>query len=99
MHTYYFWTHIIGSLSRLSDVVQSDGRLYLVFEFVDKDLKKYFEATDGALSPQLIKVKILFYCTKNVLTHLFLVIHISAATWIAVLSRPWCYAQVYKYRQ
>ena len=39
----------------LSDVVQSEGRLYLVFEFVDKDLKKFFEATDGPLSPQLIK--------------------------------------------
>jgi hypothetical protein len=40
----------------LNDVVQSEGRLYLVFEFVDKDLKKYFEACDGMLSPQLIKV-------------------------------------------
>jgi cyclin-dependent kinase 1 len=27
----------------------------LVFEFVDKDLKKYFEACDGPLSPQLVK--------------------------------------------
>lgn len=42
---------------RLNDVIQSDGRLYLVFEFVDKDLKKYFEACgDKALSPDLIKV-------------------------------------------
>jgi hypothetical protein len=37
-------------------VVQSEGRLYLVFEFVDKDLKKYFEACDGPLSASLIKV-------------------------------------------
>jgi hypothetical protein len=28
----------------------------LVFEFVDKDLKKYFEATDGVLPAELIKV-------------------------------------------
>lgn len=41
---------------RLCDVVQSEGRLYLVFEFVDKDLKKYFEACDGPLSASLIKV-------------------------------------------
>lgn len=40
---------------RLSDVIQSEGRLYLVFEFVDKDLKKYFEACEGPLAPQLIK--------------------------------------------
>jgi len=39
----------------LNDVVQSEGRLFLVFEFVDKDLKKYFEATEGMLSPQIIK--------------------------------------------
>ena len=40
---------------RLNDVVQSEGRLYLVFEFLDKDLKKYFEACEGPLPPQLIK--------------------------------------------
>ncbi len=44
--------NIVGLL----DVVQSDGRLYLVFEFVDHDLKKYFDATDGPLSQQLIQV-------------------------------------------
>jgi hypothetical protein len=42
--------------SRLNDVIQSEGRLFLVFEFVDKDLKKYFDATEGLLSPQVIKV-------------------------------------------
>lgn len=41
--------------NRLNDVVQSEGRLYLVFEFVDKDLKKYFEFVDGPLSWSLIK--------------------------------------------
>eukprot|EP01035_Chromulina_nebulosa_P020677 gene20677-26808_t len=35
------------NIVELTDVVQSEGRLYLVFEFVDKDLKKYFEATEG----------------------------------------------------
>mmetsp|Transcript_887 Transcript_887/g.529 ORF Transcript_887/g.529 Transcript_887/m.529 type:complete len:298 (-) Transcript_887:155-1048(-) len=39
----------------LNDVVQSEGRLFLVFEFVDKDLKKHFEATEGMLSAQEIK--------------------------------------------
>lgn len=43
------------NIVELTDVVQSEGRLYLVFEFVDKDLKKYMEACDGPLSPQLIK--------------------------------------------
>jgi serine/threonine protein kinase len=39
----------------LNDVVQSEGRLFLVFEFVDKDLKKYFEAEPGMLQPQVVK--------------------------------------------
>ena len=43
------------NIVELSDVIQSEGRLYLVFEFVDKDLKKYLEACHGPLSPQLIK--------------------------------------------
>jgi hypothetical protein len=37
-------------------VVQSEGRLFLVFEYVEKDLKKFFDATEGLLSPQLVKV-------------------------------------------
>ncbi len=40
----------------LQDVVQADGRLYLVFEFVDHDLKKYFDATEGPLPQPLIQV-------------------------------------------
>jgi len=43
------------NIVKLNDVIQSEGRLYLVFEFVDRDLKKYMEATDGPLPQQLIK--------------------------------------------
>jgi cyclin-dependent kinase 1 len=39
----------------LRDVIQEDGRLYLVFEFCDKDLKKYMESIEGALSPQTVQ--------------------------------------------
>lgn len=51
------YSHLLPVLTliRLNDVVQSEGRLYLVFEYVDKDLKKYFEACDGPLSTELIK--------------------------------------------
>eukprot|EP00968_Pinguiococcus_pyrenoidosus_P016792 scaffold1638_cov258-Pinguiococcus_pyrenoidosus.AAC.16 len=41
---------------RLKDCVQDDGKLYLVFEFVDKDLKKYMESTGAPLDPELVKV-------------------------------------------
>lgn len=42
------------NIVELNDVVQSDGRIYLIFEFVDKDLKKYIEVTDHPLSPELV---------------------------------------------
>ena len=35
--------------------MQANGRLSLVFEFVDKDLKRYMEACNGPLDPRLIK--------------------------------------------
>ena len=43
-------------LCRLIEFIFSEGKLYLVFEHVDKDLKKYMVATDGPLKPALIKV-------------------------------------------
>ena len=42
------------NIVELTDVVQSDGRLYLVFEFVDRDLKKLFDATEGLLPPAAV---------------------------------------------
>lgn len=41
----------------LQDCVQSEGKLYLIFEFVDRDLKKYMESTQGMLDPMLVKVR------------------------------------------
>ena len=35
--------------------MQTDGRLYLVFEFLDRDLKKYMESVDGLLSADRVK--------------------------------------------
>jgi hypothetical protein len=45
--------------ARLKDVEHSDGRLYLVFEWVDKDLKKYMDSVvekDG-MKMGLVKVR------------------------------------------
>ena len=43
------------NIVELSDVVQNDGRLYLVFEFVDRDLKKYLDSVDSNLPPNIIQ--------------------------------------------
>eukprot|EP00536_Pseudo-nitzschia_multiseries_P016357 jgi/Psemu1/292488/fgenesh1_pg.1086_\ len=48
----------------LKDCVQEHGKLYLVFEFLDKDLKKYMESCSGLLSPLLVK-SYLFQCVRG----------------------------------
>ena len=48
----------------LKDCVQSEGRLYLVFEYLDRDLKKYMESCNGPLSPLLVK-SYLFQLTRG----------------------------------
>ena len=48
----------------LKDCVQEDGKLYLVFEFLDKDLKKYMESCSGMLSTALVK-SYLFQMTRG----------------------------------
>ena len=40
---------------KLMDCVQDEGKLYLVFEFVDRDLKKFMESVSGNLDAMLIK--------------------------------------------
>lgn len=42
---------------RLQDVVHSENRLYLVFEYLDLDLKKHMDSSpDFAKDPRLVKV-------------------------------------------
>jgi cyclin-dependent kinase 1 len=52
------------NIVELKDCVQEDGKLYLVFEFLDKDLKKYMESCNGLLSPILVK-SYLFQCCRG----------------------------------
>ena len=44
------------NIVELKDCVQSDGKLYLVFEFLDRDLKKYMDSVSSMLDPMLVKV-------------------------------------------
>jgi len=40
---------------RLYDVVHSDRKLTLVFEYCDQDLKKYFDSLNGEIDPAVVK--------------------------------------------
>lgn len=52
------------NIVELKDCVQSEGKLYLVFEFLDRDLKKYMESCSGMLSTMLVK-SYLFQCCRG----------------------------------
>ena len=43
-------------LHSLEDILHQDIKLYLVFEFMQMDLKKYIDTTRGDLDPMLVKV-------------------------------------------
>ena len=60
---------------RLKDVEHADGRLYLVFEWVDKDLKKYMDAIAGGLELPVLKqllfqlIRGIAYCHQQKVLH------------------------------
>lgn len=43
------------NIVELRDCIQSDGKLYLIFEFVDRDLKKFMESQVDMLDPATVK--------------------------------------------
>ena len=49
------------TLHRLLDIVHQESKLYLVFEFLDMDLKRYMDKvgseTDG-MGPDIVKVRL-----------------------------------------
>lgn len=46
------------TFDRLLDVVHADKKLFLVFEYLDRDLKKYMDSVPaGGISLSLVKVR------------------------------------------
>lgn len=48
------------SLTRLLEVVHAEKKLYLVFEFCEKDLKKFMDDVPGEVDPMVVKVRLQF---------------------------------------
>lgn len=49
---------------RLYDVLHSEQKLTLVFEYCDQDLKKYFDSCNGEIDQDVVKVKHCEFRTK-----------------------------------
>lgn len=43
------------NIVKLKDIVHNEQKLYLIFEYLDYDLKKYLEINGGPLSPPVVK--------------------------------------------
>lgn len=67
---------------RLQDVVHSEKKLYLVFEYLDLDLKKHMDSCpDFANDPRLIKVSLRYIFTFRKLSVIFLLFGFPYAMW------------------
>jgi len=52
------WNYFLltATVYRLKDVLYAKGNLYLIFEYLEQDLKQYTDTIKGFLDPLLIKV-------------------------------------------
>ena len=50
-----YWVFIDTNLYRLKEVLYSEDKLYLIFEYCEYDLKKYMRQVGGPLPPQEVK--------------------------------------------
>jgi serine/threonine protein kinase len=63
------------NIVNLVDLIHGDKKLYLVFEFMDHDLKKFLEINGGPLPPQLVKsylfqiISAIKYCHSKRILH------------------------------
>ena len=81
----------IDPFTRLLDTLHYDSKLYLVFEFLDNDLKKYQEAMNAAHTPlnmQLIKVRASVgasQCVSYASLSIISEIYVAAVFWFSFL--------------
>ena len=59
----------------LLDLIHGEKKLYLVFEFMDHDLKKYLDLNGGPLPPQLVKSYLYQICLAIKYCHSRRILH------------------------
>lgn len=63
------------NIVRLYDVVHTERKLTLVFEFLDQDLKKYLDVCDSGLDPPILKSFLFQFLTGVAYCHHHRVLH------------------------
>ena len=60
------YKYIVHYIFRLHDVLHSEKKLTLVFEYCDQDLKKYFDSCNGEIDQDTVQVsyRYRFLCVK-----------------------------------
>jgi serine/threonine protein kinase len=48
------------NIVNLNDIIHDQTKLYLIFEYLDHDLKKFLDLNGAPLQPMLVKVKSFF---------------------------------------
>ena len=63
------------NIVRLIDLIHGEKKLYLVFEFLDHDLKKFLDLNNGPLPPQLVKSYLYQICSAIKYCHSKRILH------------------------
>ena len=63
------------NIVNLLDLIHGEKKLYLVFEFMDHDLKKYLDLNGGPLPPQLVKSYLYQICLAIKYCHSRRILH------------------------
>merc|ERR1712195_276976 len=65
----------MGNIVRLYDVIHTERKLTLVFEYLDQDLKKFIDSVNGKMQPMQIKsflyqlLRGVNYCHQHLILH------------------------------
>ena len=58
-------------MERLVDVIHTEKKFTLVFEYLDQDLKQFIEENQGKIQPEIIKVDYLIFIFHLIFNFIF----------------------------
>ena len=83
------------SIVRLFDVVHTERKLTLVFEYLDQDLKKYLDVCSGGLDPTVVKSFLYQLVTGVAYCHRHRVLHRDLKPQNLLINREGTFDMIY----